>query len=75
MLLDPYVLSFLFLDVNALHLSDIIFSFELVSNIVSCPFTNRFINKLTGSIYYDKIEISEALCSMSEFVEFFGFGS
>ena len=43
-------------------------SLELVSKIVSCPSTNRSINKSTGFICYDEIDKSEDLWSVSEFL-------
>ena len=67
------MVSFLLLDVDALHLK-LIFSLELVSKIVSCPSTSRSINKSIGSICCDKVNKDQDLWSISEFVGCFGFG-
>ena len=55
-------------------LKTVIIPLEIVSKIVSCPSTNRSINNLTGFICCDKIDESEDLWSLSEFVGCFGFG-
>ena len=55
-------------------LKTLIFSLKLVSKFVSCPSTNRSINKSTVTICCDKIDKSEDLWSVSEFVGCFGFG-
>ena len=63
------MISFSLLDVDALYVK-----LELLSKIVSCPSTNRSINKSTGSICCDKIDKSEDLWLITEFVGCFGFG-
>ena len=59
-------------SISCTALKPVIFSLELVPNIVSCPSTNKPINKLTGSIWFDEIGKFEDLCLISTLVDCFG---